>query len=217
MGYMMRNIADRLTPNSKLRKQFIESTKDMTFYDDDHNVTIELHWRISPNNNIFPLSFEEAWANRHSFNIRGTKISTLSNDIHAIYLCYHVTMHRMERLFWLYDIAKLMKNDFTDWNEISNQAKHLNAENSLSIACITASKIFNIPVPSFLTQGENKRKVCEQLSMSIIPDVLSENPMEPWSTKFLLKKITWRRHINPSQSSFISGWFKFLTTPSAHD
>ena len=216
MGYRMSHIIDRLTLNSKLSKQFIKSTKDVTFYG-DHNVTIELHWRLSPNQNIFPLSFEEAWASKHVFDIRGTKIATLSKNIHAIYLSYHVTMHRMERLFWLYDIAQLMKNDNEDWSKILNQAKHLNSENSLSIACVAASKIFQIPIPTALIQQENILNIGERLSISIIPDVLSENPIEPSSTKSLLKKISWRRHINPSQSSFFSEWFKFLTTPSIHD
>ena len=216
MGYRMSHISDRLTINSKLSKQFIKSTKDVTFYD-DNNVTVELHWRLSPNQKLFPLSFDEAWADRRVFEIRDTKVATLSNELHTIYLSYHVTMHRMEKLFWLYDIALFMKNDNKDWTKILDHAKHLNAENSLYIACVTASKVFQLPMPSTLVKQENIAKISEKLSVSIIPDILSENPLKPTSTKSLLKNISWRRHINPSQSSFLFGWYKFLTTPSIHD
>jgi len=218
MGYEMSSIEERLVPGSKLSKQFIRSQKDAVFTHKNHNVIVELHWRLALNNDFFPLEFDKAWNARTEFDIRGQSIQQLSHEVHAVYLCYHGTKHGWNRLFWLYDIALLMLSDKTDWQVILKIAKQFKATTSLGLALVLASRVFLVPVPEIINQQVDIIKISEQLSDDIFYDIITDAPAEAFlGVVSMCKRVIWQSRINSLDVSLLSVWLHHLTTPSTED
>lgn len=218
MGYQMNSISERLVPNSQLSKQFLKTQKDVAFYHSSNNLLVELHWRFSPNHNVFPLSFERAWNSRKNFNIRGESLQSLSEEMHAIYLCYHGSKHRWERLFWLYDIAKLMLNDKLNWKAVLKLAQQLNAKHSLGFALVLASRIFLIPIPQTIKQNDDIIKLGEKLSDDLLHKILSDQPVASSANLLsICQRVSWKSRISPLKTSFLSEWLHVFTSPSLRD
>ena len=218
LGYEMSPIADRLVPDSRFSKQFIQAQKDVSFKHKHNSTYVELHWRFAPNNDVFPLEFDKAWDARTEFDIRGNSISQLSDEMHAVYLCYHGARHGWDKLFWLYDIALLMLSDKTDWNVILEIAKEYKATISLGLALVLASRVFHVPVPEIINQQTDILKLGEQLSDEIYYKIMTDNPVETGSGMLsMCKGVAWRSRINPLETPFVSEWLHFLTSPGLND
>lgn len=218
MGYELVSLSDRLTPGSRLNNQFKQTHKDFELYHNKSKISVELHWRLSLINDSFPLTFDDVWHSRNSFDIRGKSIQTLPQDMHAVFLCYHGAKHSWEKLFWLYDIAQLMLNDSTDWHAILKKAQELKAISSLGLALVLTSQIFLIPIPKIINPHDDIIKTGERLSDIIIYNVLADIPIDN-TTGFVsnLKAVLWRNRINPSKTHFLSEWVYYLTSPDTRD
>lgn len=221
MGYELVYLSDRLIPESQLCKQFIRTQKDFVFVHSTSKVVIELHWRVAIPHSAFPIIFDDALNTRSTFSIAGKSLQTLPQDMHATYLCYHGTKHYWSRLFWLYDVAKLMLKKGTDWQSIFSQAQHLKAEASVGLALVLASKIFLVPIPEIATQHNNIIEVGEQLSTHLYFNILTDIPDQPLHNRLSLESVrqqrSWNNSIHPSKNHHLIEWLNYVFSPGINE
>lgn len=220
LGYQLAMLPGRLEPGSRLARQHLRTIKDHIFTRPGSSVVVELHWRLSGLQSAFPLDFDDAWQQRSTFELAGRAITTLSRDIHATYLCYHGAKHYFARLFWLYDIAKLMQQEDTDWGEILAQAHLLKAQTSLGLSLVMASEIFHVPIPEFMSRQNSILSTGRQLSSSIFDLILADAPTLPRplnkavSFSYARRKVSWNGQLHPSKYHYLSQWMYELFAPT---
>jgi len=220
LGHQLAMLPERLKPGSRLAKQHLRTIKDHIFTRPGSPVVVELHWRLSRLHSAFPLGFDDAWRRRSDFQLAGRSISTLSRDTHANYLFYHGAKHYFARLFWLYDIAKLMQKQDTDWDGVVAQAHLLKTEASLGLAVVMASEIFDVPMPELLRRQSSMLSTGEQLSCEIIELILADAPTlsrtsnDAASFSYARWKVSWNSRIHPSKYHYLSEWMYELFAPT---
>ncbi len=220
LGYQLAMLPERLKPGSRLAKQHRRTIKDHMFTRPGSPVVVELHWRLSLLQSAFPLGFEDAWQSRSGFQLAGQSIGTLPEDIHANYLCYHGAKHYFSSLFWLYDIAKLMQQEDTDWEGILAQAHLLKSKASLGLALVMASDLFHVPMPELMSRQTSMLKTGKQLSSELIDLVLADTPTlsrshnETVSFSYARRKVSWNSRIHPSKHHYFSQWMYELFAPT---
>ena len=220
LGYELAWLPERLKPGSRLAKQHRRTIKDHMFTRPGSPVVVELHWRLSRLQSAFPLDFDDAWQRRTEFQLAGKTIGTLPGDIHANYLCYHGAKHYFSRLFWLYDIAKLMQREDVDWDGILAQAHLLKSEASLGLALVMASEMFHVSMPELMSRQESLLKTGERLSSELISLVLADIPTlsrpqnEAVSFSYARRKVSWNSRIHPSKYHYFSQWMYELFAPT---
>ena len=140
--------------------------------------------------------------------------------MHATYLCYHGAKHYFARLFWLYDIAKLMQQEDIDWEAILEQSHLLKAEASLGLALVMASEIFHVPVPESMRRQNGMLEIGGQLSSSIIELILADAPTLPRphnqavSFSYARHKVSWNCQLHPSKYYYLTQWGYELFAPT---
>jgi hypothetical protein len=222
MGYESSDLSGRLKPGSRLLKQYLRTRKDLAFVHGKIRVMVELHWQLVEIHSGFPLSFAQAWEMKCEFKLEKHVIASLANAHHAVYLCYHGTKHYWHSLFWLYDIAKLMLSNDTDWSVILAQARQLSAEPSLGLAVVLASRLLQVPLPEPVCQQPNIIQIGEQLADSIIDEILAPSPNQGVAGDGLTldgahQQLEWNRRIHPESEHFWSDWSRYLFSPGKKD
>lgn len=221
MGYDLAYLPDRIIPGSRLCKQIARFQKDISFEHRTSKVIVELHWRLARVDSAFPLNFDEAWEARSDCIIADRAIQTLPQDMHAVYLCYHGAKHCWSRLFWLYDFAKLMLKQGTDWEAILSQAQHLKAEASVGLAVVLASRVFLTATPEIFSQHTDLLVTGKPLSDDIFYKILADTPDWPSGDLHNLKSLSqirsWDSRIHPSRNYVLSEWLRYLFSPDRSD
>ena len=71
---------------------------------------LELHWRLTVNPQLLPVSTGEIFNQARTVRTGGQSIRVLSAGHELLFLCVHGAKHRWSRLFWLRDVARLLSS-----------------------------------------------------------------------------------------------------------
>lgn len=110
--------------NPTQARWFRTTYKDVGWLHPHTNVLVELHWRLTQNPAVSPLSAEEvreALRNPHWVTVNNQAMPTLPLDTMLVYLLWHGSHHRWFRLTWLLDIALLIQQRELDWPGLMKQ------------------------------------------------------------------------------------------------
>jgi len=118
------------------------------YYSERSAVAQELHWRLTSNIKLFPLTGEALWARNDPVRLGGTDFHTLPDEEMFLYLCVHGSMHVWFRLKWLADIGALLRRappGFTE--EVAKRAHSLGIARPFHQAIALAHLLLGAPVP----------------------------------------------------------------------
>ena len=130
----------------------ISDKKDILFTNEDGELPLELHWKLSGSHFALPLEEDRLWARAESTNIAGHKIPTLSFNDLLLYLCLHGSRHSWERLGWISDINELIGSaDAIDWEHLTAEANRLGCRNVLGLGLYLVHDFFGreFPIPDW--------------------------------------------------------------------
>ena len=128
-------------------------------------VQIELHWRL----NATGYDIEMIWANSVRHSIGGLPVRSLSPADTFIYLCQHGGTHQWKRLFWLFDIARLIEQEghhflITTYRRAVEQG----LGRYVLSGCQLAHKLLGVSLPPLLQEAICRDETIEKLAeMSI--------------------------------------------------
>ena len=125
--------------------------KDETFKHTTNNIFIELHWSLE-NDQAAPLNQAALFKTPPTIYVGNKPIYVLPDISNLLYLCAHGYRHGWYRLFWLWDIATILKNITPEQAEdIAVSAKKHQCVKSLGQAIALSADIFSVKLPAELS------------------------------------------------------------------
>lgn len=148
----------------------------------NNGAIIELQWNVAgfsfsfPNAKSFPIDnkFRE-------FKINNTILNVFSHEEMLLILSIHVAGHLWQRLIWICDITKLIKNSKeVNWNCILEKAKYLGIERVLLINLVLCRDLFDLILPEIvINRIKNDHKV-EKLEKQILKLIFRPENINIW-------------------------------------
>ncbi len=164
--------------------EWIETTKDMTFMHAKKRTVIEMHWKL------FQASFANAsinlWEHTTTVPINNMPFTTLNNEVLLAYLAIHGSRHLWERIEWIVDLDRLVRNNRIDWEEVLHIAAKFNGKKMLLLGLYLSKLFFQTPLPSFI-QKQTEAHNITSLAKEIMPLIETPITVEP-TTKEVLKR-----------------------------
>ena len=189
-GYQRTHPAFSLSPRQQ--KIFAWQRKDFVYYCDDRQISVELHWRWNMNPYLFPLDIDYVWESRQTIAIVGTRIAIMPIQELLLYLCTHGSIHAWSRLFWLCDVAELLRmNQSLDWAQIMERADKLSVRRPLVQALVLSNLLLESPLPDlFRDYLERDRAVQGLINMALrIMTTPTDLPNRPFTSIYILRKL----------------------------
>lgn len=111
---------------------------------------VELHVRLGEDDRQFPIDVFDPWRFTAETVIAGQPVTTLSPEAAAVYAAFHGVKHLFVRLFWLFDIAAMMRSATLDWGATLALARRLSADLQLATSMLLAADMIAAPMPPIL-------------------------------------------------------------------
>lgn len=128
-------------------KALLKTTKDLTLQNTQNNISVELHWRLF-SGRLFKKSDTEYLVNtQQKIEINNQLISTIDERVLLLYLLLHGSKHIWERIEWIVDIDRLVRQSSIDWSYVWNLAEQMDIVPMVQLGCAVAHDLFLTPLP----------------------------------------------------------------------
>ncbi len=150
-GYTRSNLNDY--PGRFRRKLFLIAKREISYFNPDTRIAIDLHIRPGANTYLTEHRFEDFFQRLKEFDLEGTSVTVLSDEAYFVYLCYHGALHQFGRLAWLADIRAFLKlkGESMDQQEIQVIAAKWRVTHCVDLALRLIKDYFNEQYISYLT------------------------------------------------------------------
>lgn len=134
----------------------LNTIKDFTVQNKTSKINIEIHWNLFESK--YNLAFKKLDILKISnFLINKNELKTLSNETLLIYLCFHGSKHAWERIEWISDIDRLIRNNEIDFLELDNFLD----DNSLLLGLYLSHVLFDTPLDGKYLNKISKEKIID--------------------------------------------------------
>lgn len=120
-------------------REYTRVWRDCEYRDDGEGLTVEVMWRLA-NSDRLQAQVEAMPAVLQC--IAGRELPVLPDTLHSLYLLVHGAHHGWFRLFWLLDIALLMRDDTVDWPAVRDLAERTGTDRAFWQGLHLAKEIF---------------------------------------------------------------------------
>lgn len=136
----------RLSPAQ--RRRFLRLMHHFGYLHDQGNLRVELHWRSIHNQPPHVMDLNWLISRASTVAVAGSKLPALSLPDNVLYLCGHGRHHFWFRLFWLVDLAEIMRgNPEIDWPRLMTLASDAGMMRPLALGVILAHELLDVPLP----------------------------------------------------------------------
>jgi len=136
----------RLSPSQ--RQRFFRIMHHFEYLHDQGNLRVELHWRSIHNQPDHVLGLTRLRSRASTMAVAGSTLPALSLPDNILYLCSHGAHHFWFRLFWLVDLAEMMRgNPAIDWPRLMTLAREAGMRRPLALGVILAHELLEVPLP----------------------------------------------------------------------
>ena len=189
--------------------EWIEATKDMTFMHAQKRTVIEMHWKLFQSS--FAKSSINLWEHTTTVSINNMPFTTLNNEVLLAYLAIHGSRHLWERIEWIVDLDRLVRNNRIDWEEILRIAAKFNGKKMLLLGLYLSKLFFQTPLPLFI-QKQTEAQNITSLAQEIMPLIETPIALEPTTKEVLKRKILHAKMQDTFYGKFIF-WKSVLFKP----
>lgn len=159
--------------------------RDITYR--GRGAVIELHQRLTANPARFATRFDQLWQDRREVPLGGAMVPTLPDAVLPLYLCVHGAHHCWERLCWLADVARLLRDGQAGPSLSAAQAVELGKP--MQVALALGREWLGLDAPL----GENDRTAARRFVTDFLAGPNWIAPPKRGSTAWLGRE--WRRRI----------------------
>lgn len=166
-------------------KVLFEMNNDCPFYDRERSLSVEIHWDFF-RKLALPTACFRPWEATESVTINGVAIDTLNKETHLLYHSLHGSKHIWERMGWIVDIDRFIRNvPGLDWEIMIERARRLGALRMFLFGPALAQYFFDTPLPSSVS------RLCEREDYSeMIRFVIEEYEREDLTPEESLVKLS---------------------------
>jgi len=156
-GYKRIHPDFHLTP--KQHSIYLQNNHHFGYFCQERGIRVELHWRFGSIRYLFPLRFNDLWKDKQTIRIGGSEMATLSPEHTILFLCAHGAGHAWFRLFWLNDIACLMKKrSAINWQSLMLHASRLGIGRMVAEGIVLSNLLLASPLPEPILAFSEKDK-----------------------------------------------------------
>jgi hypothetical protein len=127
------------------------------FWHEEKQLCIDLHWSILPKYYSFTPDPQLLWTNTDLVKFGSQSVATLSPEHLLLFLCAHGSKHNWSKLYWICDLAELLRtNRDLDWEYINSLAGKFGTQRMLWLGLYLSHQLLDATLPaSLLVQLES--------------------------------------------------------------
>ncbi len=130
-------------------------------------VLTELHWRLFEKKYAISVISCAGKKKCLSVTINGKAVRTLQNELLLVYLCLHGAKHAFERIEWICDIDRLIRNTEVHWDAAIAVAEQSHSKRSFYLGLSLAQSLFHTPLPQSVQSHISSDTVLQLQSMTL--------------------------------------------------
>lgn len=190
-GYKRTFPASELTP--KMWRRVLLQDHHMTYCHDDLQLTVELHWSLD----LWPLEHvSELWKHCEKTEWMNTTFRQLNKNALVLLLCSHGAGHMWSRLKWLSDVAILLAQERTDWNDLLGMTTELDLERALAQTALLAHWLFGIKLAEpFCTLVNKEKSSVDLASRALRVTLMTRKELSIWERFWRLTSLRYTLHL----------------------
>ncbi|MGE0703925.1 MAG: nucleotidyltransferase family protein [Vicinamibacterales bacterium] len=146
-SFMRRTGRRRSTPHNELspaqERLYREIRREYGYVNDATGVRIEVMWRLGGAR----LAADSLGEDYRFADLDGQRIRLLGAETEALYLFDHGTRHGWFRLFWLIDVALLVRQGGINWDRLVQRAREIGVQRALWQGVVLAHELLGSPLP----------------------------------------------------------------------
>ena len=143
---------------------FMKIRKDFSYTHAERDIRVELHWRLSPNAYLLPLSLDELWPKRERVRLGSYGVAAMPRQELVLYLCAHGAHTGWFRLKWLCDLPELTSHDSgIDMSQLIVRAHDLGVARMLFQGLLLAHHMLDTPLPDSLSAEMRQDRTVQSL------------------------------------------------------
>jgi hypothetical protein len=174
MGYQCVKPGQALTKRQRIQYEFRNNTYE--YRNKKLKFSLEIHQRLMRNHLLRHNSFTSLLERSRNLKINDYPVVTLSKVDQLFYLCSHGAAHYWSHLFWLVDIAEIVRNlSGLDWKTITKSAKKQNVQRVLCQGILLAHLLLSSPIPKPVLEIAERDPNVRYLVLEAIKQIQKQN------------------------------------------
>lgn len=154
--------------NTKQKSALKKGNNQLAFFHPKKRIQVEVHWRLFSNNYLLPIKFDELLKDTVQVSVGRNVINALSNKHLLFYLCCHGAKHHWSLLYWLLELACLLKKESYNWEDILQESQRIGIDRPLIQGVILVEYFFEEKAPQIIKSHFQKNKIIRNLVKSSI-------------------------------------------------
>jgi hypothetical protein len=150
-----------------LDEQFLNTQLGCEFQSPDGKVRFELHWSFIQKWLTYHVDMDAIWRRAQRWQLAGQPMRILANEDLLLYLCAHGVKHHWERLFWVADIAEIIRAEQIDWSALMEEARARGNWRVLALGLYLAKQMLDAPLPEHVWDSVNKERAIHGLARQL--------------------------------------------------
>ena len=163
------NYIPEIDLQEQTKETFFNAVNVIAFFKPSTGVRIEVHWELLSRNYAIEWEESKLWGKQESSSINHREIPVLRLEQLLLYLCAHGAKHLFERLEWICDIDRsIRENPDIDWTYLLDEADNMGLKRMLFLGLTLCEELFALKLPDTIKEKIEKDKVLPNLISKII-------------------------------------------------
>ena len=155
--------------SEKQEDSHIRAKYNYQFISGEDEVSVELHWNITPRYFSVPRNPDWLWENLESITLYGKNFLTFSPEQYLIILCVHGSNHGWLRLSWICDINEIIQNNPSlKWGQLINESRSQGCERMLLLGVLLSHELLGTDLPEEIWERLNNQPSVNSLTKYVI-------------------------------------------------
>jgi hypothetical protein len=128
----------------------------------------EVHWKIAPQENVYPTTPEQMWQGLHPILVLDREISALSPETTILFACLHGAKHGWRQLKWIVDLAYLgqsMQN--INWHILLEYAKNRGFYRQVCLGLLLTKNLVGASFPPKINELIHAEQSAQRLAAQV--------------------------------------------------
>lgn len=149
--------------NSKQQQVFQKQNNQLIFVHVKKNIKLEIHWKLFANSYLLPIDFDKLLKDGSKIELGKELIPCLSKEHLLFYLCVHGAKHHWSLLYWLLELATLVKNEKYNWEDTLKNAISHGIERPFVQGMLLVQQLFDVPISDKIISYSKKDPQIQKL------------------------------------------------------
>jgi Uncharacterised nucleotidyltransferase len=197
--------------NARQAAAFAEACNVMAFWHAEKEISVELHWELSPKYLPFSPDPERLRQRMVPSQPGGQTVMTFSPEDLLVYLCAHGAKHVWEKLIWVVDVAGLIRRHSNqDWDRVYELAVEQRCERVLFLGLRLARDVIGVSTPFEMQRLMESDPESGRLAVEVIERIFNSKRNLSADTLFIFR-------LQRRWPDKIRSFTRMAITPSAAD